>query len=307
MAVEPKPEAETSQAGVSEPPELCEADASGAFCNYVVADGDTVWGIAQKLGLSSAESFSAAELIAMSNGLNDSENWLITPGQSLVIPTAPGVVHTVAEGESASILASNFGVTTEAIVVANGLGDPNNVVVGQTVLVPSPSLWPLSDPAPFAVETTGDPEELAVAETATEDAAEGVAPSEATVESAAESTPEAQTPDAASLEVASARASGTANPSVSEIKDQFAAGYIAALGPPKYLEHILASVIACESGYNLRAFNPAGPYYGLMQFLPATWERMGGGDWADPWQQGHNTGVLLRSAYPQTQWPVCWG
>jgi hypothetical protein len=93
---------------------------------------------------------------------------------------------------------------------------------------------------------------------------------------------------------------------VAEIKDLFAEGYIAGGGPPQYIEILLSKVIACESGYNLRAFNPAGPFYGLMQFLPETWSNTGGGDWFDPWQQGHNTGVLLKSSSPQSQWPVCW-
>ena len=52
----------------------------------------------------------------------------------------------------------------------------------------------------------------------------------------------------------------------------------------------MSNVIPCESGFNLRAYNPAGPFYGLMQFLPQTWANTGGGDWFDAWQQGHNTG-----------------
>ncbi len=86
----------------------------------------------------------------------------------------------------------------------------------------------------------------------------------------------------------------------------FAAGYQDAGGNPAHLERILARVIPCESGGNPAAYNPAGPFYGLMQFLDSTWAAVGGGDWRDPYTQGANTARLLARANPATQWPVCW-
>lgn len=43
-------------------------------------------------------------------------------------------------------------------------------------------------------------------------------------------------------------------------------------------------VARCESGFNPRAYNPAGPYYGLFQFLMATFKATpyGSGDIYDP-------------------------
>jgi hypothetical protein len=43
-------------------------------------------------------------------------------------------------------------------------------------------------------------------------------------------------------------------------------------------------VARCESGYNPHAYNPAGPYYGLFQFLMSTFKATpyGGGDIYDP-------------------------
>lgn len=88
--------------------------------------------------------------------------------------------------------------------------------------------------------------------------------------------------------------------------EAFAAGYRAAGGAEGYLERILYRVIPCESTWNTHAVNHAGPFYGLMQFMPATWNAVGGGDWFDPYQQGANTARLLVRANPATQWPVCW-
>ena len=90
------------------------------------------------------------------------------------------------------------------------------------------------------------------------------------------------------------------------VQEQFAAGYRSAGGQESLLQHILSRVIPCESGYNVRAYNPSGPYYGLMQFLPATWNSAGGGDYYSAWQQGANTARLIQRAAPATQWPVCW-
>lgn len=88
--------------------------------------------------------------------------------------------------------------------------------------------------------------------------------------------------------------------------DLFIAGYRDSGGPEDKLEHIVTRVIPCESSGNPYAVSPAGPYYGLMQFVGATWRAAGGGDWADPYQQGANTAWLLGKANPSTQWPVCW-
>ncbi len=88
--------------------------------------------------------------------------------------------------------------------------------------------------------------------------------------------------------------------------DRFIAGYRAAGGPEAHLNRIVTRVIPCESGGNTHAVNRGGPYYGLMQFMGATWNAVGGGDWFDPYQQGANTARLVVRANPATQWPVCW-
>ncbi len=90
------------------------------------------------------------------------------------------------------------------------------------------------------------------------------------------------------------------------VTQQFTDGYRKAGGPEHLLNHILYRVIPCESSYNPYAVNYVGPFYGLMQFYPPTWNRLGGGDWFSAWQQGYNTAKLIGQTSPGTQWPPCW-
>lgn len=284
----------------------CPPVAPGApYCVYVVQDGDTLSGIAAALDVESTVAFSGAELIALSNGLNDALNWLIVPGQELRVPVEPGVIHTVGTSDTVSVLAEIYGITTNELIEANAFANPNQIPVGDTILIPSPTLWPWTGPVAVAIEEDeAEEEEDEPAQAATESPTEAPTPDDQPEPSP---TPEAAVARATEAPApAPARSSAASNPSVGSVRDQFAAGYIAGGGPAQYLEHILATVIPCESGYNVRAFNPAGPYYGLMQFATQTWANTGGGDWFDAWQQGHNTAVLLQRSTPQSQWPSCW-
>lgn len=71
-----------------------------------------------------------------------------------------------------------------------------------------------------------------------------------------------------------------------------------ALSTPQIIEIIIAAarrhgvdpnwlvkIARCESGFNPRAYNPAGPYIGLFQFLPATYYANGGKDLYNPYEQ----------------------
>ncbi|HPJ72501.1 MAG TPA: LysM domain-containing protein, partial [bacterium] len=49
-----------------------------------------------------------------------------------------GYEHVVASGETVSTIARTYNSTVEAIVEANGLGDPNSIRVGQNLFVPAP-------------------------------------------------------------------------------------------------------------------------------------------------------------------------
>src|SRR5690606_27327831 len=135
----------------------------GPFCLYTVQDGDTLRGSAEQLGFEGNGHFSGAELLAMSNGLNNAQNCIIVPGQELRVPSSNSVVHTVEEAQTISQLAELYGSTTEEVTLANPALNPNNVIAGSEVLIPSPSLWPVFGPVVL---------DEAEAETESEDAQE---------------------------------------------------------------------------------------------------------------------------------------
>ncbi len=53
-----------------------------------------------------------------------------------------GQTYTVQAGDTLSKIADQFGVTVEALVQANGLGDPSALQVGQTLVIPGESSFP---------------------------------------------------------------------------------------------------------------------------------------------------------------------
>ena len=135
------------QASVPPPPE------------YVVAEGDTVSGIAERFGLATAEVLAA-------NGLGWSS--LIFPGQRLALPggseggsapahpppSAPEIArHVVVEGDTVSSIAAAYGLDSADVLSANGLGPTSLIFPGETVVLPlaDPSqTQPVPPPAPPA-------------------------------------------------------------------------------------------------------------------------------------------------------------
>jgi soluble lytic murein transglycosylase-like protein len=66
----------------------------------------------------------------------------------------------------------------------------------------------------------------------------------------------------------------------------------------------LISTAACESGLNPNAYNGAGPYEGLFQFLPSTFRAHGGTNIWDPAQQAQIAATMFASG-ESGEWPVC--
>ena len=64
---------------------------------------------------------------------------LLFPAAALAAPPATGeTVHVVQWGETLSMIASRYGVTMEAIMVINGLSNPDQIYAGQRLIIPTP-------------------------------------------------------------------------------------------------------------------------------------------------------------------------
>jgi LysM repeat protein len=140
---------------------------------HVVRRGDTVGGIASRYG-------SSIEAIIEANDLN--EEAFILVGQELIIPVRvvpatetpsptplvpptatqatggpTGNVYVVQRGDTLTNLAIRFGTTINTLVQLNGITNPNNIFVGQTLQLPSGTGAPIptATPVPLATATTG--------------------------------------------------------------------------------------------------------------------------------------------------------
>ena len=132
------------------------APAAAAPAEYVVADGDTVSGVAERFGLATAE-------VLACNGLGWSS--LIFPGQRLAlpvhtpapdatpapVPVAPEIArHVVVDGDTVSGIAAAYGLDVASVLSANGLGPSSLIFPGESIVLPIAGDLPM--PAPVAVE-----------------------------------------------------------------------------------------------------------------------------------------------------------
>jgi N-acetylmuramoyl-L-alanine amidase len=105
----------------------------GGSAAYTVEQGDTLSGIAARVGSTVAE-------LARLNGLRDPDR--IIAGRTLQLPgsgTAPrqAVEHVVAAGENLSSIAARYGTTAGAVARLNGLADPNRLREGARLAIPA--------------------------------------------------------------------------------------------------------------------------------------------------------------------------
>ena len=102
-----------------------------AGAGYTVRQGDTLTGIAGKLGVSTAE-------LASANGITDPNR--IRAGQVLDVPEQEPLPeissYTVRQGDTLSGIAGNLGVSTAELARTNGITDPNRIRAGQVLEMP---------------------------------------------------------------------------------------------------------------------------------------------------------------------------
>ncbi len=105
------------------------AQPAQAVIEYTVSPGDTLYTIAERLGVS-------VESIVWANNLSNQNN--LQPGQVLQVPAVSGVIHTVQAGETLEGIARHYGVDQANILAfaPNGLSDPNQLQVGQKLVIP---------------------------------------------------------------------------------------------------------------------------------------------------------------------------
>lgn len=93
---------------------------------YVVQDGDSLWSIAQKFGVSK-------ETIIWAN---DVKNSLIKPDQKLLILPVDGVMHLVKEGDRLEDLAKKYKADEKKIIEFNQLSEDEYLFLGELLIIP---------------------------------------------------------------------------------------------------------------------------------------------------------------------------
>ena len=102
---------------------------SRGVINHTVAAGETLASIAQAYGVTEQQ-------IRWSNNMKNST---LGVGQTILVPSTPGIVYRVKDGDTIESLASRYKSTTEGIITFNDL-ENSSLVVGSTIILPSGEL-----------------------------------------------------------------------------------------------------------------------------------------------------------------------
>ncbi len=107
---------------------------------YVVQQGDTLSGIAERVGV-------PWELIAEANGIAGPD-YIIQLGQILTIPVPPTTSpdansYVVKEGDTITAIAQQFAVDPSDLADYNNVANWDDIKVGQVLYIPGPGWTPL--------------------------------------------------------------------------------------------------------------------------------------------------------------------
>jgi len=96
---------------------------------HLVQPGDTLSQIAARYGVPLDE-------LAALNGIED-PNFIREGAElSLDAPAVGTTSYTVQQGDALSLIANSFGVLLRDLVELNGIGDPDHIVIGETLTIP---------------------------------------------------------------------------------------------------------------------------------------------------------------------------
>lgn len=153
----PSGEATATPSGLITPtalPGIGSDTTAGGECTYTIQSGDTLFRIATR------NNTTVNEIAAANPGIDIN---LIQPGQVITLPgctaggsgavtvattvpetsgnppTGSGTTYTVEAGDTLFAIAQRFGVTVQDIVNANSMSNPNNLSVGQELIIPAGS------------------------------------------------------------------------------------------------------------------------------------------------------------------------
>ncbi len=108
-----------------------DSSTGGSISVYVVKEGDSLSGIAEKFGVS-------INTILWANDIKDPKT--IHTGTSLIILPVSGIEHTVTVGETLNGIAAKYGADAADIASFNGLGSDATVTTGQQLIIPGGEL-----------------------------------------------------------------------------------------------------------------------------------------------------------------------
>jgi LysM repeat protein len=118
--------------------DICALAVVGAFAlaasgTHVVRSGETLGAIAQRNG-------TTVEALVEANGISNPN--LIIAGTTLKLPGSAGsggttsaASHTVRAGDTLAAIAAKYGTTVSALAEANGIANPNLIVVGRSLQI----------------------------------------------------------------------------------------------------------------------------------------------------------------------------
>jgi LysM repeat protein len=131
------------------PTQLLSPAASPTATIHTVQAGETLSEIARTYDTTVDAIVQANDLGGADAIIHEGQELLIPPvsaqpaaeeGTTVPLPTSSSVVgqriHVVEQGETLSEIAREYGVTTEQLVQANGLDNPNAISVGQALIIP---------------------------------------------------------------------------------------------------------------------------------------------------------------------------